>query len=93
MQRGQTRLQMGQTSIGWLKIPWQDKPTSDWVKKKSTCENERAHAWDEARKKAVEREGSDKQTVKELQRSCQQDVQQIRIHQFQLVGSRRGVLL
>lgn len=61
-----------------------------WV---NTCENKGAHTWDEARQKTIKREGSDEQTVQELQRSGQQDVEQVCIHHFQLVGSRRCVLL
>lgn len=63
------------------------------VKLVNTCENKRAHAWDKARQKTIEGEGSDEQTVQELQRSGQQDVEQVCIHHFQLVGSRRCVLL
>lgn len=58
-----------------------------------TSEDESAHTRDEARQKAVEGVGADEQTVEELQRSRQQDVQQIRIHHLQLVGRRAGVLL
>lgn len=59
----------------------------------NTCKDERAHTGDETRQKTVEREGSDEQTVEKLQRSGQQDVEQVCIHHLQLVGSRRRVLL
>lgn len=58
-----------------------------------TCEDESAHTRDEARQKAIEGEGADEQTVEELQRACQQDVQQICVHHLELVGRRGGVLL
>ena len=69
------------------------RPDATTPREKLTCENESAHTRDEARQEAVEGEGPDEQTVEELQRSRQQDVQQIGVHHLQLVGRRGGVLL
>lgn len=45
------------------------KSAQNNVAETTTCKDKRAHAGDEARQKAVERKGSNEETVEELHRS------------------------
>lgn len=63
-----------------------------WAFKRSgrTSQNEASNSRDEAREEGVEREGTNEHAIYELSDSSEEDVNQVKVHDFDLHG---GVLV